>query len=139
MGGHRIQIHVCLASTRGAIANLFHCSLSFRSKQPRKCGTIQRVYECCQTTASSNHHEKKARQEPDKVRDARRMPRFDCNGRFYMTPQAGYIDCALKHLLDHIHYKDIRIPDKWRQFILDNHKLGPAKVRAHWCIQFCDN
>ena len=45
-----------------------------------------------------------------------------------MMPQTGYIDCVLKHQLDHIHYKDIGIPDEWHQFILDNHKLGPVKV-----------
>ena len=56
-----------------------------------------------------------------------------------MTPRAGHVNCVLRHELDHIRYKDIRIPDKWRQFILDNHKLGPAKVRAHQCIEFCDN
>ena len=134
MGGHRIPIHVCLASTSGAIANLFHCSLSYKSKLPQKCGTVQQVYQCCQTTASSHHHQKKARTESGTVRDARRMRRFDCKGLFYMTLRAGYIDCVLKHQLDHIRYKDIRIPDKWCQFILDNHKLGPAKVRAHLCL-----
>ena len=52
-----------------------------------------------------------------------------------MTPRAGYIDCVLKHALNHIHYKDIRIPDQWRQFIMDNHKLGPTKVHIHCCVE----
>ena len=29
--------------------------------------------------------------------------------------------------------------NKSRQLILDNHKLGPAKVHAHQCIEFCDS
>ena len=67
------------------------------------------------------------------------MRRFDCKGLFNMTPRDGYIDCALRHEGDHIRYKDIGIPEKWHQFIRDNLKLGPAKVRAHRCIEFCDN
>jgi hypothetical protein len=52
-----------------------------------------------------------------------------------MTPGDGYIDCVLKHQINHIRYKDIRIPDKWRQFILDSHRLGPAKVRTHCIVE----
>ena len=61
-------------------------------------------------------------------RDARRMARFPCNGLFYVTPQDGCIRCVLKHLLDHVPYKDISIPEEWRQYITNNHKIGPTKV-----------
>ena len=61
-------------------------------------------------------------------RDTRRMPRFPCNGMFYVMAWDGFLDCVLKHSLDHICYKDIAIPDEWRQFIIDNHRYGPTKV-----------
>lgn len=56
------------------------------------------------------------------------MARFPCNGYVYVTPQDGFIEVTLKHLLDHQKYKDIEIPSKWHQFIQDNHKCGPTKV-----------
>ena len=74
--------------------------------------------------------------EPGKQgRDTRRMARFPCNGVLYVTAWNGYFDCALKHALKHVRYKDITIPEKWRQFIIDNHKYGPTKVSAPCFIQ----
>ena len=63
------------------------------------------------------------------------MDRFHCNGLLYVTLRDGYFDCILKHLLDHTRYKDITIPEKWRQFIIDNHKYGPTKVSVPRSIQ----
>ena len=68
-------------------------------------------------------------------RDTRRMSRFPCNGSLYVTARDGFLDCVLKHSLDHIHYKDITIPDEWRKFIIDNHKCGPTKVSVPCFIQ----
>jgi hypothetical protein len=62
------------------------------------------------------------------------MDRFHCKGLFYMTPRAGYIDCTLSHHLDHIRYKDIAIPDEWRQFIMEKYDLGPTKVCAQYFV-----
>ena len=45
-----------------------------------------------------------------------------------MTLRDGYFDCVLNHSLNHVHYTDIRIPDKWHEYIMDNHKLGPMNV-----------
>ena len=69
------------------------------------------------------------------MRDTHHMDQFPCNGLLYVTLQDGYFDCVLKHLLNHIHYKDIAIPDKWCQFIIDNHKCGPTKVSVLCVIQ----
>ena len=67
--------------------------------------------------------------EPDsRGRDTRRMSRFPCNGLLYVTARNGIFDCQLKHSLNHVRYTDIRIPDNWRQYISENHKLGPARV-----------
>ena len=88
------------------------------------------MFECCQVEASRDSR-KKARMEPEqgkKARDARRMPRFKCNGVLYTTLRDGYFDCTLKHHLNHVRYKDIGIPEKWRQFIMENYKCGPTKV-----------
>src|SRR5258708_2002726 len=61
---------------------------------------------------------------------------FPCNVLFYMMQQDGYINFDLKHHLKHICYNDISIPEKWCQFIRDNHKLGPMKVCAHCFFEF---
>ena len=103
----------------------------------QKNGMVRQVYECCQTEASSNNH-KKPWMEPEtgkKVWDVCRMPHFNCNGLLYMTLQNRYFDCLLKHQLDHILYKDIGIPDEWCQYITDNHKYGPTKVRVPCFIE----
>ena len=63
------------------------------------------------------------------------MDRFPCNGRLYITLRAGYLECALSHSLKHIHYRDIAIPEDWRQFIRDNYKSGPTTVRVPCLIQ----
>ena len=34
------------------MANISQCSMRFKTKLPQKNGTIQRVYECCQSTLS---------------------------------------------------------------------------------------
>ena len=106
-------------------------SIRFKANLPQKNGTIQQVYACCQSNTSPNNRPKKPRVESNRGQDARRMDRFHCNGLLYLTPRAGHIDCMLSHHLDHARYKDITIPEEWRQFIMDNYKLGPTKVCAH--------
>ena len=68
-------------------------------------------------------------------RDTRQMARFPCNGVLHVTLLDGYFDCVLNHLLDHVHYTDITIPDKWREFIMDNYKLGPTNVSVRCFIE----
>jgi len=90
-------------------------------------------------TASSNNHGKRPKLEPEqgkKSRDARRMSRFPCNRAVYLTPRNGYIDCVVKHSCNHIRYKDITIPEKWRKYIIDNHKCGPTMVSIPCFVQF---
>ena len=70
-----------------------------------------------------------------KGRDARRMARFPCNGLLYVTPRDGFIQCMVKHSLDHVPYKEISIPEEWRQYITDNHNIGAVKVRVPCFIQ----
>jgi len=63
------------------------------------------------------------------------MARFPCKGVFHVTLRDGYFDCVLNHSLNHVRYKDISVPEEWRRFIVDNHKLGPAKVSDPCFIQ----
>lgn len=88
------------------------------------------MFDYCQVDAIRDSP-KKARMEPEqgkKARDARRMPRFKCNRVLYTTLRDGYFDCTLKHHLNHVRYKDIGIPEKSRQFIMENYKCSPTKV-----------
>ena len=81
--------------------------------------------------ASSNNRNKRLKTGPEQgkeSRDAHRMLRFPCNRVFHVTACDRYLDCELKHLVNHVCYKDIQIPEHWRQFIMDNHKLGPMHV-----------
>ena len=105
-------------------------SIRYKTKHVQKNGVVQRVYRCCQSTASSNNHDKMPTEDGKQCRDTHRMSCFHCNGLLYMTLQNGYLDCALQHILKHIPYKDISIPENWRKFIRDNYHSGPAKVRA---------
>ena len=130
MGGYRFQVHVWLVSTRGIMANASYHSIRFRTKRLQKNGTVRKVYECCQTEASSNNR-KKPRMEPEtnkKSRDTCQMHCFNCKGLLYVTLRIGHFNCVLKHHLNHLCYKDIKIPEKWCQYIVDNHKCGPMKV-----------
>ena len=68
-------------------------------------------------------------------RDTRRMARFPCDGLLYVTSRDGHFNCVLKHSLEHVRHKGITIPEKWRQFIMDNHKYGPTKVSVPCFIQ----
>ena len=104
-------------------------SIRYKTKWSlKKSGTIQQVFECCQTTASTNNQSKKLKAEPAQGRDVRRMARFPCQGYVYITLHDGFFDCLLDHPLDHVRYKDISIPEKWKQYIMDNHSDGPTKV-----------
>ena len=63
------------------------------------------------------------------------MACFPCNGVFIVTLQDRYFDCVLNHSLDHVPYKDIKVPEKWCDFITKNHKLGPTVVSVPCFIQ----
>ena len=133
VGGHWLPVHVSLVSICiwGDNGSRSHYLIRYKTKHVQTDGTVQRVYVCCQTTASDNNREKKAKTDPEaekKSRDARRMSRFSCKGMFYVTARNGVFDCVLKHSQNHVRYKDIRIPDYWRQYIIENHKDGPTKV-----------
>jgi len=73
---------------------------------------------------------KKPKTQPDQGRDVRRVARFPCHGYLYITLHDAFFDCVLNHPLDHARYKDISIPEKWREYIMDNHNFGPMKVRT---------
>jgi hypothetical protein len=61
-------------------------------------------------------------------RAAHRMERFECYGKLHITPHEGIADVTIVHRRWHKSYVSITLPDKWRTFIVDNHRMGPAKV-----------
>jgi len=64
----------------------------------------------------------------EKQRTVRRMDRFECHGKLHVTPHEGIANVEITHQQSHKPYVDIEIPVKWRTFINENHRMGPAKV-----------
>jgi len=56
------------------------------------------------------------------------MDRFECHGKLCITPHEGTVDVKITHQQSHKKYVNIELPDKWRTFIKENHRMGPAKV-----------
>lgn len=50
------------------------------------------------------------------------MSRFDCNGWLHITVSAksDVVDIQCKHMLEHLPYVNIDLPDKWKAYIRDN-------------------
>ncbi|RPD61298.1 hypothetical protein L227DRAFT_466509, partial [Lentinus tigrinus ALCF2SS1-6] len=62
-----------------------------------------------------------------------RMPRFHCSGWLHIVAAPGVdaMDITVKHKLDHIAYKDIYLPDKWKQYIRENARSQtPGQLRG---------
>jgi len=57
------------------------------------------------------------------------MERFDCHGQLQVALCDGIAVVKITHQLSHKSYVSIDILEKWRTFIKNNHKMGPAKVR----------
>ena len=76
--------------------------------------------------------------DEEKRRIARRMERFDCQGRLHIVVrhENGNAIAAVQitHRQSHKMYVNIDLPEKWHTFINDNHRMGPAKVcrRSEW-------
>ena len=110
----------------------------YRRKKVTDNNTVHLQYECCQTTASTNNQEKRLKPEPEQAnqgRDACRMARFPCNRVLQVALRDGQFHCLLNHSMDHLRYKDIRIPDLWQTFIKENVKIGPTNVSVPCLIQ----
>jgi hypothetical protein len=60
------------------MANHSHYSTSFKRKDIQKSGSVQRMYECCQSETCSSNRKKLRTEDGRKTRDARRMNRFAC-------------------------------------------------------------
>jgi len=56
------------------------------------------------------------------------MERFKCHGLLCITPHEDAADVTICHQQSHKPYVSIALPDKWRTFIEENHRMGPAKV-----------
>jgi hypothetical protein len=56
------------------------------------------------------------------------MERFECHGRLCVTPHEDAVVVKITHRRSHKSYISIDLPEKWRTFIKDNHRMGPAKV-----------
>ncbi len=70
----------------------------------------------------------------DKTRDSRRMPRFHCNGWLHIVAgrDIATMDITVKHEVEHVAYKDIYLPDKWKEYIRDNARnQTPGQVSRH--------
>ena len=71
---------------------------------------------------------KKSTVGEEKQRTVRRMERFDCKGRLHVALRNGIAVVEITHCQSHKLYVNIDLPEKWRTFIKDNHKMGSAKV-----------
>ena len=56
------------------------------------------------------------------------MDRFECHGVLHVTSHEGIANVEISHQQLHKSYVNIELPDKWRTFIKENHRIGPAKV-----------
>ena len=90
--------------------------------------STQFTYECCQARGTTNNMAKQSAVSEEKQRAARRMDRFDCNGRMYITIHTGIATVKITHQKSHKKYVSIDLPEKWRTYIEHNYKLGPATV-----------
>ena len=79
-----------------------------------------------------NDMDKRTTVDEEKQRAVRRMDRFECRGRLHITPHEGIANVEITHQQLHKSYINIELPDKWRTFIKENHRMGPAKV-CRWC------
>ena len=53
---------------------------------------------------------------------------FDCKGWLHIALHNGIAVVEIMHCQSHKLYVNINLPEKWRTFIKDNHKMGSAKV-----------
>ena len=61
------------------------------------------------------------------------MEHFECQGELHITLIEGIADVTITHQQSHKLYVCIDVPEKWRTFIEENHRMGPAKVcRRHY-------
>ena len=66
----------------------------------------------------------------EKQRNVHHMDCFECHGKLHVTPHKGIANVEITHQQLHKPYVDIEIPVKWRTFINENPRMGPAKVCA---------
>ena len=71
---------------------------------------------------------KKSTVGEEKQRIVRCMECFDCHGQLHVALRDGIAVVEITHCQSHKLYVSIDLPEKWRIFIKNNHKMGPAKV-----------
>ena len=102
---------------------------SFYRSRARHDGLPERFsYHCSQLRGTWNDNEKKWTVSEENQRDVRRMERFECHGLLCITPHEDAADVTIRHEQLHKPYVSIALLDKWRAFIQENHRMGPAKV-----------
>ena len=90
--------------------------------------STQFTYECCQARGTVNDLPKQSAVGEEKQRVVRRMEPFDCHGRLHVALRDGTAVVEITHRQSHKLYVNIDLPEKWRAFTKNNHKMGPAKV-----------
>ena len=90
--------------------------------------STQFSYHCRQAGGAWNDNEKKLTVNEENQRDVRRMECFECHGLLCITSHGDAADVTIHHQQSHKPYVSIALPDKWRTFIGENHRMGPAKV-----------
>ena len=101
--------------------------------RPRKAiGGAVYMYSCVQLAS----REQKAKvPKAEKSRDVRRMPRFACNGWLHITvvPGSRVLRVSLRHVLKHLPYKDIDLPEKWKKHIEMHARTQTPGQASHGC------
>ena len=115
------------------MAKQSHSSFSFRRQITQKNGAVQNMYECCQSESCRSNRPKRRPEEGKQTRDRRRMDRFPCNGRLYLTLWGGHLECVLSHSLKHVHHRDTTIPEARCEFIRDN----PSSLVCIYHLPLC--
>jgi len=86
------------------------------------------TYQCCQARGTANDTAKRSVVDEKKQQIVRRMERFNCHGQLNVVLHNAVAVVKIAHRQSHKPYVNIDLPDKWRTFIKNNHKMGPARV-----------
>ncbi|KIJ29630.1 hypothetical protein M422DRAFT_268973 [Sphaerobolus stellatus SS14] len=105
---------------------------TFRAQHSRQEHT-EYVFTCAQDIEREkrdNAWAKKQSKSSGRTRDSRRMERGNCEGalRLFIVDGASQIRVHVRHVDTHSAYEDIRLPDEWKKFILDNLNMTPGKL-----------
>jgi hypothetical protein len=104
----------------------------FREESANKRLSMSTVWLSCLQRDNTHQEPKKVCADPSKARDARRKPRYPCDGKLKISVKndSRSVGISLSHLVGHQVYKDLKIPDKWCDYIIANQASTPSKASA---------